>query len=318
MKETRKEQKNNATIEDVINGFLFHCRCEKRLSEKTVKAYNLDCSQLKNFIHTNFKIGYFECITKDVLKKYIQVISSFKPKTVKRKIASMKALFSFYEFENDTFVNPVRKIKIQIKEPKVLPVVMQNNEVEQILRYFYEKRELDKMPGSYTYLAKTRDICIIELLFATGIRVAELCDLLCSDIDFENGSIKVNGKGSKERIIQICSSEVLRILKEYYIYAEPQTYFFINRLGNRISEQSVRLLLKRCVKELQLTKKITPHTFRHTFATLLLERGVDIKYIQTLLGHSSIVTTQIYTHVSLNIQKVILINKHPRNGLKIP
>lgn len=148
---------------------------------------------------------------------------------------------------------------------------MQNNEVEQILRYFYEKRELDKMPGSYTYLAKTRDICIIELLFAIGIRVAELYDLLCSDIDFENGSIKVNGKGSKERIIQICSSEVLRILKEYYIYAEPQTYFFINRFGNRISEQSVRLLLKRCVKELQLTKKITPHSFRHIINSYILK-----------------------------------------------
>lgn len=312
-----KGQKGNATIEEVINDFLFHCVCEKRLSEKTVKAYKLDCFQLKSFVHSDFNIVHFECITKDVLRKYIQVLSSFKPKTAKRKIASMKALFSYYEYENDSFVNPVRKIKIQIKEPKVLPVVMQNNEVEQILKYFYEIRKQNATINNYTYWARTRDICIIELLFATGIRVAELCGLLCSDIDLENGNIKVNGKGSKERIIQICSSDVLGIMKEYNAYAEPQTFFFINRFGNKFSEQSVRLLIKKCIRELRLTKKITPHTFRHTFATLLLERGVDIKYIQTLLGHSSIITTQIYTHVNLNMQKVILLNKHPRNELRI-
>ena len=317
MKETIEKQRRNTTIEEVINDFLSHCKYEKGLSEKTIKAYNVDCNQLKAFIYEDFQISHFILITKSMLKSYIQVISSFKPKTVKRKIASLKALFSYYEYENDTYVNPIRKIKLQVKEPKVLPIVMQSNEVEMILRYFYKTREQNTVCNSYTYLARTRDVCVIELLFATGIRVAELCCLLCNDVDIENGSIKVNGKGSKERVIQVCSPDVLAILKEYKSYANPQTYFFITRLGNRLSEQSVRLLIKKCRKDLQMTKKITPHTFRHTFATLLLEKDVDIKYIQTLLGHSSIVTTQIYTHVNLNKQKEILLNKHPRNELRL-
>ena len=315
MEIVKVEQKGRAIIDDVINEFLIHCRYEKSLSEKTIKAYKVDNSQLMSFIYEKYDIKYFELITKDIIKRYIQVLSSYKPKTIKRKIASMKALFSYYEYENEAFVNPVRKIKIQIKEPKLLPTVMLSNEVESILRYFYMKREQNISIKSYTCLARTRDVCIIELLFATGIRVAELCNLLCDDIDLENGIIKVNGKGSKERVIQICSSEVQDILTEYNALVQPQAFFFVNRLGNRMSEQSVRLLIKKCITDMQMNKRITPHTFRHTFATLLLESGVDIKYIQNLLGHSSIVTTQIYTHVNLNMQKKILISKHPRNEL---
>lgn len=315
MKKVIEPQGGYTAIEEAINNFLSHCRYEKRLSEKTIKAYQVDGIQFENFIYGSYKVIHIELITKDMIKKYIQVISTFKPKTIKRKIASLKALFSYYEYENELFLNPLRKIKLLIKEPKVLPVVMHYNEVKLILRYLYEKRGSKTISQSYTYQTRTRDICMIELLFATGIRVAELCSLSCDDIDLENGVIKVNGKGSKERVIQICSSEVLDILKEYNALMQPETFFFVNRLGNRMSEQSVRLLIKKCVTSLQMNKRITPHTFRHTFATLLLERGVDIKYIQNLLGHSSIVTTQIYTHVNLNIQKEILVRKHPRNEL---
>lgn len=317
MKEVIEQQRSYTAIKNVMSDFLSHCRYEKRLSEKTIKAYKVDGFQFETFVYGDFNVTYFEHITKEMIKRYIQTISTFKPKTIKRKIASLKALFSYYEYENDLFVNPIRKIRLQVKEPKVLPVVMHYNEVEQILRYLYEIREENVKPQSYTYLARTRDVCMIEVLFATGIRVAELCSLSCNDIDLENGVLKVNGKGSKERIIQICSSEVLDILKEYYALVHPQTFFFVNRLGNRMSEQSVRLLIKKCVTGLQMNKRVTPHTFRHTFATLLLERGVDIKYIQNLLGHSSIVTTQIYTHVNMNMQKEILQSKHPRNGLRL-
>lgn len=316
MKGSVQNNRKDNLFEDVLNEFLFHCKFEKGLCEKTIKAYKVDCLQLQSFVSKYYNIDNFENITKDILKNYIQTISSLKPKTTKRKIASMKALFSFYEYDKDNFVNPIRKIKIRIQEPRVLPTVMQNNEVEQILRYFYEKKDRNAW-GSHIYIESIRNICIIELLFATGIRVSELCGLRCNDIDLINGSIKVNGKGSKERMIHICSYDVINMLKEYYSYTKHHSYFFINRLGNRLSEQSVRLLIKKCIKELRITKKITPHTFRHTFATLLLESGVDIKYIQTFLGHSSIVTTQIYTHVNLNMQRIILQNNHPRNGISI-
>ena len=181
----------------------------------------------------------------------------------------------------------------------------------------YRQRIENSRHNSYTYKAQIRNIAIIELLFATGVRVSELSQLQCKDVDLMHAVIKVYGKGSRERIIQICSEDVISILNEYKELIQPTTSFFINRFGHEISAQSIRLLVKRCVKELRLSKHITPHTFRHTFATLLLEEDVDIKYIQSLLGHSSIVTTQIYTHVNSNKQKTILYQKHPRNKIEI-
>nr|WP_302830478.1 tyrosine-type recombinase/integrase [uncultured Bacteroides sp.] len=307
---SRNESK---TVKAALGDFIFHCKYEKGLSKKTMMAYHIDLSQLEKYLIEKFSIEQIEMVSKDMIKSYLQNIASYKYKTIKRKIASMKAFFSFYEFENETFINPLRKLKIRLKEPQILPTVMCFNEVKMILRFLYQERIKNKQLDSYTYKSQTRNIAIIELLFATGIRVSELCQLQYKDIDLTYGTIKVYGKGNKERIIQICSKEVLSILKDYRALFKPSSHFFINRLGHEISSQSVRLLVKRCVNELNLSKHITPHTFRHTFATLLLEEDVDIKYIQNLLGHSSIVTTQIYTHVNLSKQKKILSNKHPRN-----
>lgn len=304
-------------VDDALSDFIFHCRYEKGLSKKTITAYQSDLGQLKEFLQGMHSVEVMEAISKDMMKAYLQKISGFKPKTIKRKIASSKAFFSFYEFENDSFINPFRKMKIHLKEPYVLPTVMCSSEIKLILEYLYEERRKEDNRESYAYKAKTRDIVVIELLFATGVRVSELCQLQWKDIDLTQGIIKVHGKGSKERIIQICSKGVVSIMKEYCQYFQPTASFFINRLGREISPQSVRLLVKRCIKELHLAKHITPHTFRHTFATLLLEEDVDIKYIQSLLGHSSIVTTQIYTHVNSNKQKKILHTKHPRNKIEI-
>lgn len=310
-------QNEAKTINDAFTDFIFHCRYEKGLSKQTINAYQIDLKQLLQYLSNTFAIDKMENISREMIKKYLQIIANFKPKTVKRKIASMKVFFSFYEFETESFISPFHKIKIQLKEPRLLPTVMTNNEVKSILNFLYKERTGNNQTDGYSYKTQTRNIAIIELLFATGIRVSELCQLQTHDVDLQQGIIKVYGKGNKERIIQICSNEVISILKEYNKLAMPNNNFFINRLGHEISTQSIRLLVKRCVTELNLPKHITPHTFRHTFATLLLEEGVDIKYIQILLGHSSIITTQIYTHVNSNKQKDILSHKHPRNKFNI-
>ncbi|GHV56233.1 hypothetical protein FACS1894182_02370 [Bacteroidia bacterium] len=212
-------------------------------------------------------------------------------------------------------------MKIRLKEPQTLPTVMTIDEVKKILMLLSKERKNNKQQENYIYKAQTRNLAIIELLFATGIRVSELCNLKANNVDIKQGFIKVFGKGSKERMIQICHSETLSVLKSYYTLHKNQIHnngvFFINRLNAPLSTQSVRLLIKSYVKKAGLVKKITPHTFRHTFATLLLEEDVDIKYIQNLLGHTSIVTTQIYTHVSSEKQKKILSAKHPRRKLKL-
>ena len=153
------------------------------------------------------------------------------------------------------------------------------------------------------------------------MRISELCTLTTEQIDFNDYIIKIYGKGSKERLIQICNQNVQTLLKKYRESFEFEiannNFFFINRLGNRLSEQSVRNMITNYAIGAEVPLHITPHMFRHSFATLLLEEDVDIRYIQQMLGHSSITTTQIYTHTSINKQKNILSSKHPRNKLEI-
>ena len=166
-----------------------------------------------------------------------------------------------------------------------------------------------------------RNAAIIELLFATGLRVSELCSLETQHINLGNGSIRIMGKGAKERMLQIGNQEVLSVLRRHAEENAGQirktSYFFVNRLSARISEQSVRFLIKRLCVKAKIDKNITPHMFRHSFATLLLEEDVDIRYIQRMLGHSSILTTQIYTQVSTEKQRQILTAKHPRNKIAL-
>ena len=173
----------------------------------------------------------------------------------------------------------------------------------------------------YSQKSSLREIAVMEMLFATGARVSEICSLTPNAVDLPNHTIKIFGKGSKERIIQIENADVLKILAKYYAAFEKDIqdcgWFFVNKLHKRLSEQSVRELVNKYAELAESSIHITPHMFRHSFATLLLEEDVDIRYIQKLLGHSSITTTQVYTHVSLAKQKEILSVKHPRNKINL-
>ena len=308
------------SMKEEIEGFLFHCEYEKNLSTKTLKAYSIDLNQFSRFLHTQNEVyTHAADINKEVLKTYVVHLNKvYAIKSVKRKIATLKALFNYLEFDDKITVNPFRKIRLQLKEPFRLPSVLDLTEVQAIFRTIYTRKRRIANKHSYAYKTTLRDIAIIELLFATGIRVGELCSLSVSNINLEQGFIKVHGKGSKERIIQLCHHELLHSLRTYkQLRNSTNPYFFLNRLEKPISEQSVRFMVKRYVAQANITKSITPHSFRHTFATMLLEEDVDIKYIQNIFGHSSIVTTQIYTHVNNKKQKEILALKHPRNRLKV-
>ena len=187
------------------------------------------------------------------------------------------------------------------------------------MNYAYLERK--RQTSSYGRKVALRNTLILELLFATGMRISELCSLTNAQIDFNDYIIKIYGKGSKERLIQICNKNVQNLLDEYRrefdFELKNYNYFFINRLCNRLSEQSVRNMINSYSKSAGVSIHITPHMFRHSFATLLLEEDVDIRYIQQMLGHSSITTTLIYTHTSINKQKNILSTKHPRNKFEI-
>lgn len=295
-----------------ITGYLSFCEYQKKLNPKTIKAYQIDLSQFSNFIGNSNND-----LSKGNINNYIiHLHKSFKIKSVKRKLACIKAFFNYLKFEEAIADNPFEKISVKFQEPSILPRTIPIKIIKSILLSAYED-SLKENISAYSRNCVLRNLAVIELLFATGIRISELCSLSPSNVDLNTKYIRIYGKGSKERLIQITNAEVLNALKKYYSAFGKQikksNYFFVNKNGNRLSEQSVRLMIKSYEKKLSLKIHITPHMFRHSFATLLLEEDVDIRYIQKLLGHSSIVTTQIYTHVSLNKQKKILKSKHPRN-----
>lgn len=306
-------------LEEVIKDFKFHCKFERNLSNKTMEAYSVDLNQFEQF--KNYKSIDISEFDKYKLKEYVQSLYELelKVKTIKRKVSVLKAFFNYLEFDEIILVNPFRKMRISIKEPTTLPKTIELKEIVKILKFLYKIKESFNDKDIYSYKIIVRDIAVIEILFSTGIRVSELCNIKINDINLQSGIIKIKGKGDKERIIQICDNEVRKILKEYFELFSEQIkktrYFLINRLNKKISEQSIRLMIKKYQKISGIDKHITPHMFRHSFATLLLEEGVDVRYIQHMLGHSSISTTQIYTKVNMKQQKKILNSKHPRKGL---
>lgn len=298
-----------------INDYLDDCRYMKGLSDKTLKAYSIDLRQFSEFCTDK---SWNE---KETIEEYIKVMySNSKPKTAKRKIACLKAFFHYLENSDLILSSPFHKITIKRREPIVLPKVIPVPILTKMLETAYKRCD-EQGHSDCFYKFTVRDIAVMELLFATGVRVYELCNLKPDDVSLKGKYIKVYGKGSKERYIQLTNKDVIAALRHYQkAYADEidrEGYYFINNRGSKISEQSVRFMIDKYAKFADSGVHITPHMFRHTVATLLLEEDVDIRYIQELLGHSSITTTQIYTHISMNAQKRILTKKHPRNKLKV-
>jgi integrase/recombinase XerD len=302
------------TLKEAIADYLAYCEYQKKLSAKSIKAYTIDLEQLRR--HTASE----NIPVKMEISMYITHLhKTYSPLTVKRKIASIRAFLNYLEFEEIISENPMKKIKTKFQIPQILPRTIPLAVIENILRTAYQ--ELKQAQTDYALNTALRNIAMLELLFATGLRVSELCSLNPEYIDPDNGRILIMGKGAKERVLQIGNQEVLSILRRYAeknaAHIHEAGYFFVNRLSSRISEQSVRFLIKRLCIKADIGQNITPHMFRHSFATLLLEEDVDIRYIQRMLGHSSILTTQIYTQVTVEKQRQILTAKHPRNKIVV-
>lgn len=300
----------NLTLQ--VQRFLNHCKVRKALNSKTIKAYKIDLRQFAEFSNNTF--------SKDIICCYIDMLhEKFKPKTIKRKIASVKAFTHYLLIQEVIEINPFNKIDVSFQEPTILPKTIPLNVINNLLTCAYNS--FSQAETDYQKRCTTRDIAILEILFATGAKVSEICNLTPSSVDLTNHTIKIFGKGSKERMIQIENDDVLKALQTYYDLFQEDIkscgFFFVNKLHHRLSEQSVREIIRKYTAMTGYNIHITPHMFRHSFATLLLEEDVDIRYIQKLLGHSSITTTQIYTYVAMSKQKEILSAKHPRNKIKV-
>lgn len=299
-------------LEDKLAAYLECCEYRKELDRKTLKAYRIDLRQ------------YFEYICvdepdKEKIEEYVTHLhKSYKQKTVKRKIASIKAFYNYLEETEIIAESPFRKIKVKFKETVTLPRIIPREEIEKLLNHMYQcLNENDKASRKFML----RDVAVIEVFFATGARVYEISNIRDDSINLNTGLIRLMGKGGKERYVQISNTSILEVLKKYYDENEQSIkksgYFFVNNRESRYTEQSIRLMLKKYTKQAGIERNITPHMFRHSFATYLIEEGVDVSCVQQILGHSSIKTTQIYIHIAAKKQAEILKEMHPRNNMKI-
>lgn len=295
-----------------VKFYLDYCEFRKQLDGKTLKAYRIDLRQYLTFIDKKEP-------NKELLELYITDLhKKFKQKTVKRKLASVKAFYSYLEEEEVIEENPFRKVKVKFKEHIILPRIIPRDEIEHLLNYMYLHLPDENKNSNKLWL---RDLSVIEMFFATGARVYEISNIRKECVDLGSGTIRFMGKGGKERYVQIGDPSVLKLLRLYYAKNKKEIkksgYFFVNLRGNRFTEQSIRLMFKKYTKLAGIERNITPHMFRHSFATYLIEEGVDISCVQQMLGHSSIKTTQIYIHVAAKLQAEILRNMHPRNRMRI-
>ena len=287
--------------------YLTACESEKRLDKKTIKAYRIDLRQF-----TEYVIGQAASFDRETIKSYTAYMNQkFRPSTVKRKIASIRAFVTWLMEENLMGKNPFENLHLKVQKPTLLPRVIPFWVIRSILEEVHKRQKLNL--DNMTVL---RETAVIEMLFATGMRVSELSGLKTKNIDLKEGVIRIFGKGSKERIAYIGNAEVLEALRKYAEACQPERNgtFFLNSRGKRLSEQSVRNIVRKYGELVDYPTRITPHMFRHSVATLLLEEDVDIRCIQHILGHSSILTTQIYTHVAETKQREIMEERHPRNG----
>ena len=290
--------------------YLIVCKSLKGLSDLTLKAYKIDLKQFCDFMNGR------NCFDKNELNSYINMLHNlYKPKSAKRKIACIKAFYRYMEIEDIIDFNPFHKIIIKYKEPQKLPRTIPLNCIQDILTHAYKQYSI--ACTKYQKEVTLRNIVVLELFFSKGMRVSEVSILKISAINFGDNTIRIFGKGSKERIMCIGNDFSKTISNYLTVHSRKTDYLLVNRLGNHLSEQSIRYMVNDYANAVGTPLHITPHMFRHTFATELHNEDVDIRYIQQFLGHSSIATTQIYTHISTSKTREILESKHPRNKMTL-
>lgn len=300
----------NSISKKDLEDFKGYILVEKNFSEHTAKAY---CSDILSYL---IWLGDDGCENADFskIREYLHFMQKFdyKKTTIARKIASIRTFYKYLAREKKIENNPALNI-ISPKRPKSLPKFLSMEEVEEILNNINIST-----PAGY------RNRAILELLWASGMRISELSNLNFENLNLENNEITVFGKGAKERIILI-TDRAKTYLQKYIDFARPliakdytpppvtdQSPVFINKTGYRLQTRMVRNVINDIVEKIELPKKVTPHMFRHSFATHLIENGADLRVVQELLGHASISNTQIYTHVSMQHMKDVYEQTHPR------
>ena len=287
---------------DYINKFLNYLSVVKKYSDYTITSYKIDLLELYDFTTDLINID------NTVVREYLDYLYSKKIKrnTISRKISSIRSFYNYLLNENYIKTNPFKEIS-KIKRDGSLPKYIKDNDLEKLFNSFDKEKTLDQ-----------RNLLILEMLYATGIRVGELVNIKLNDIDYYNKSIKILGKGKKERIV-FYGSFCEDILDLYLnngrkdLLKVPNDYLFLNKNGTKLSSRYIGKIIDKAIKVCEVDYHISPHTLRHTFATDLLNNGADLMSVKELLGHSSINTTSIYTHITNEQIKKVYANAHPRS-----
>ena len=322
-------------IKQLAERYLRYCTTQRGLSKNTVRNYGFDLTFFMKFLKERNHPMDCTAVTRHLLEDYLESMTDkYKVKTLRRKLACIRSFYTYLEDQELIEENPFHKFKLKLKEGYRKPKSMTMTEMDRFLKVAYDDElaekvypliqkikegkmeHLDSMPLEFTWC---RDVTIMELLFATGLRVSELCNIRFEDYNEEDDSFHIIGKGDKERFVYVETQQAQKIFSDYLILRKAigidLPNIFVTKMRTPMRTQGVRNIVSKYAKLSGINKNITPHVFRHSFATLLIESGVDIKYIQDFLGHSTIATTQIYLHISDEQKKKVLAAKHPRDRM---
>ena len=298
------------TWSEAIENYANYLRFEKNASENTIEAYVSDLQKLQDFAEQNLMNITPITISYEHLQEFLYQISkiNYSERTQARWISSIKGFFSFLLEDELREENP----SALLETPKLglyLPDTLSLEEIEKLISATEENTDLAK-----------RNRCMIEVLYGCGLRVSELTELQISNINFKENYLKIQGKGDKVRFVPLADytadfikNYINNIRSKQKINPKHSDILFLNSRGAQISRQMVFLIIKEIVRKAGIQKNISPHTFRHSFATHLLQNGADLRFIQEMLGHSSITTTEIYTHLNTEELHETILKYHPRN-----
>lgn len=287
--------------------FINYLSVNKNYSELTCKSYKKDLSEFVNFLNGDDLLK----LNESTIKAYFSFLyeKHNKSSTICRKISSLKSFYNYLSDFHNTNKNIVDKIKYPKKDKK-LPKFVYYDELISLLEHSSEGKN------------GKRNKAIMEVLYATGVRVSELVGIKISDIDFTNMTIRIMGKGSYERIVYFgeyaldAINDYINTERQELLKGRTSEYLFLSNRIDKLDERMVRYIIDKIIKTSSIKMNISPHTLRHTFATHLLNEGCDIRSVQTMLGHKNISTTEIYTHVSDEMLRHVYLTSHPRSGKK--
>lgn len=299
-------------LDQAIDAYLFHLKVERNLAENTLAAYAKDLQQFGEFCTEDELPPPITTITGGQISQFLlsQLDTNVKPRTIARKLSTLRGLFKFLRRHHDLKKDPTASVDAP-RFGQRLPEVLTLDEVEALLQ----------SPDRSTPEGM-RDWAMLEVLYATGLRVSELINLLQREVELNAGYVRVVGKGQKQRVVPL-GQIAIDAVEEYLEQARGELLknaggpgaspaLFVTRRGGAMTRQAFWKNIKRYAKEADIDKEISPHKLRHSFATHLLERGADLRIVQTLLGHSDINTTQIYTHLAQARLKELHKRHHPR------